>query len=380
MPQYTPPLRDIQFVLHEVLDAQANLAELPQHADVNRELIDQVLEEGGKFCAEVLFPLNRTGDEAGCRYVGDGVVQTPEGFKQAWEKFKDGGWPTLTCDPQFGGQGLPYAIGMPFQEMLNSANQAWAMYPGLTHGAYDCLREHGTPQQKAVYLPEAGVGAMDRHHVPDRGALRHGPGHAAQPCRTPARRQLPDHRHQDLHLLRRTRPGGKHHPPGAGPATGCAGGHQGYLAVHRAQASFPTATAIPASATRIRCARIEEKMGIHGNATCVMDMDGASGWMVAQPNRGLQAMFVMMNAARIGVGLQTLGLMEVAYQNSLAYAKERIAVAQPDRAEAAGQARRPDHRASGCASHAADAEGLHRGQPRLRAVARAAGRSGGVPS
>ena len=322
MPQYTPPLRDIQFVLHEVLDAQANLAELPQHADVNRELIDQVLEEGGKFCAEVLFPLNRTGDEAGCRYVGDGVVQTPEGFKQAWEKFKDGGWPTLTCDPQFGGQGLPYAIGMPFQEMLNSANQAWAMYPGLTHGAYDCLREHGTPQQKAVYLPKLVSGQWT-------GTM----------CLTEA------HCGTDLGMLRsRAEP----QPDGSYRITGTkifisSGEHD--LAeniIHLVLARLPDAPAgtkgislfivpklvpdgdgNPGERNAIRCARIEEKMGIHGNATCVMDMDGASGWMVAQPNRGLQAMFVMMNAARIGVGLQTLGLMEVAYQNSLAYAKER---------------------------------------------------------
>ena len=145
MAQYKPPIRDMQFVLHELLDVESRLAELPSHADTGRELIDQVLEEGGRFCAEVLFPLNRTGDEEGCSYAGDGVVTTPAGFRHAWQEFTKAGWPTLTCEPAYGGQGLPLSAGMAFQEMLNSANQAWAMYPGLTHGAYECLRAHGTP-------------------------------------------------------------------------------------------------------------------------------------------------------------------------------------------------------------------------------------------
>src|SRR5690606_16951428 len=154
MAQYLPPIRDMQFVLHELLEVESRLAELPAHAETGRELIDQVIEEGGKFCSEVLFPLNRTGDEEGCTYEGDGVVRTPTGFKDAWEKFREGGWPTLTCDPEYGGQGLPHAVGMAFQEMMNSANQAWTMYPGLTHGAYECLHAHGTPEQKQVYLPK----------------------------------------------------------------------------------------------------------------------------------------------------------------------------------------------------------------------------------
>ncbi|HRO59473.1 MAG TPA: acyl-CoA dehydrogenase N-terminal domain-containing protein, partial [Burkholderiaceae bacterium] len=126
MPQYNPPIRDMQFVLHELLDVETQLAELPPYAEYGPDLFDQVLEEGGRFCAEVLFPLNRSGDEEGCRHEGDGVVRTPAGFKDAWDKFREAGWPTLTCDPEYGGQGLPYAVGMAFQEMLNSANQAWA--------------------------------------------------------------------------------------------------------------------------------------------------------------------------------------------------------------------------------------------------------------
>ena len=323
MPQYAPPLRDFQFVLHELLDAQSELSKLPRHAEVGRELIDQVLEEGGKFCAEVLFPLNRPGDEEGCRYVGDGVVATPKGFKEAWEQYKQAGWPTLTCDTDLGGQGLPYAVGIPFQEMLNSANQAWTMYPGLTHGAYDCLKEHGTPEQKALYLPKLVSGEWT-------GTM----------CLTEA------HCGTDLGMLRsRAEPQGDGSYRITGTKIFISSGEHDLAEniVHLVLARLPDAPQgtkgislflvpkfVPnddgslGERNGIKCARIEEKMGIHANATCVMDLDGARGWMVSQPNRGLQAMFVMMNAARIGVGMQTLGLMEVAYQNSLAYAKDRL--------------------------------------------------------
>jgi alkylation response protein AidB-like acyl-CoA dehydrogenase len=323
MPQYTPPLRDFQFVLHELLDAQSQLSEIPRHAEINRELIDQVLEEGGKFCADILFPLNRSGDEEGCRHLGDGVVTTPKGFKQAWEQFKQAGWPTLTCDPELGGQGLPYAIGIPFQEMLNSANQAWAMYPGLTHGAYDCLREHGTPEQKALYLPKLVSGEWtgtmcltEAHCGTDLGMLRSRaePQSDGSYLITGTKIFISSGEHDMaeniIHLVLARLPDA---PPGT----------KG-ISLFIVPKFIPAADGSLGERNRITCARIEEKMGIHGNATCVMDLDGARGWMVSQPNRGLQAMFVMMNAARIGVGMQTLGLMEVAYQNSLAYAKDRI--------------------------------------------------------
>jgi alkylation response protein AidB-like acyl-CoA dehydrogenase len=323
MPQYTPPLRDFQFVLHEVLDAQANLAELPAHAEVTRELIDQVLEEGGKFCAEVLFPLNRSGDEEGCHYEGDGVVRTPKGFKEAWEQFKAGGWPTLTCDAEFGGQGLPYAVGMPFQEMMNSANQAWTMYPGLTHGAYDCLRAHGTPEQKATYLPKLVSGEWtgtmcltEAHCGTDLGMLRT----RAEPqsdgsYRISGSKIFISSGEHDLaenivHLVLARLPDAPQGTKG--------------ISLFLVPKFVPDAQGRPGERNGIHCSRLEEKMGIHGNATCAMELDGARGWLVGEPNRGLQAMFVMMNAARIGVGLQTLGLMETAYQNSVAYARERL--------------------------------------------------------
>ena len=154
MPSYTPPLRDMKFVLHELLDVTTVLRELPQHADLDADTIDSILEEGGKFCAEVLFPLNQIGDREGCKYVGDGVVTTPTGFKEAYKQYVEGGWPSLGADPDYGGQGLPHVVSSALNEMENSANQAWSMYPGLSHGAYNALRAFGTPEQKKLFLPK----------------------------------------------------------------------------------------------------------------------------------------------------------------------------------------------------------------------------------
>jgi alkylation response protein AidB-like acyl-CoA dehydrogenase len=323
MAQYIAPVRDMQFVLHELLNTEEHLKQLPAHADTNRELIDQVLEEGGKFCSEVLFPINRSGDEEGCHYEGDGVVRTPKGFKEAWQQFKEAGWPTLTCDPEYGGQGLPAVVGMMFQEMMNSANQAWTMYPGLTHGAYDCLHAHGTPEQKALYLTKLvsgqWMGTMcltEPHCGTDLGMLRTKSEPQADGSFKITGTKIfissgeHDMAENIIHLvLART--------PDAPPGT------KG-ISLYIVPKFVPKADGTLGARNGIKCARIEEKMGIHGNSTCVMNLDGAYGWLVGQPNKGLQAMFVMMNAARIGVGMQSQGLMEVAYQNSAAYAKDRI--------------------------------------------------------
>ena len=153
MAQYTPPLRDMQFVMHEVLHAESVIKQLPPLADNTRELIDQVVEEAGKFCAEVLFPLNQSGDREGCKLDQTShEVKTPSGFKQAYQQFVEAGWPSLSCDPEYGGQGLPHLVQTAFQEMMNSANQAWSMYPGLSHGAYGALHRHGAGEQKSVVL------------------------------------------------------------------------------------------------------------------------------------------------------------------------------------------------------------------------------------
>jgi alkylation response protein AidB-like acyl-CoA dehydrogenase len=324
MPQYTPPLRDMQFVLHELLHAADELARLPRHAEIDVDTINAVLEEGGKFAAEVIFPLNISGDEEGCTLdKTTHEVRAPAGFKEAYARYVEGGWAALGCDPAYGGQGLPVVVNQCFYEMLNSANQAWTMYPGLSHGAYECLTAHGTPEQKTTYLPKLTSGEWT-------GTM----------CLTEP------HCGTDLGLLRtRAEP----QPDGSYRLSGqkifiSAGEHD--LAaniVHLVLARLPDAPAgskgislfaVPkflvnadgslGARNPIFCGALEHKMGIHGNATAQLNLDGALGTLVGQPHKGLAAMFVMMNAARLGVGNQSLGLSEVAYQNAVAYAKDRI--------------------------------------------------------
>ena len=324
MPAYTPPLRDMHFVLHELLHVVEEFKALPAHAEMDADTVNAVLEEGGKFAAEVIFPLNRSGDVQGCRLDRTThEVTAPDGFRQAYAQYVDGGWPALSCDPAYGGQGLPFVVNQCFYEMLNAANQAWTMYPGLSHGAYECLHAHGTPEQKALYLPRLTRGEWT-------GTM----------CLTEP------HCGTDLGLLRT-----KAEPQADGTyrITGqkifiSAGEHD--LApniVHLVLARLPDAPVgskgislfvVPkfkvnadgslGERNPIHCAALEHKMGIHANATCQMVLDGAIGTLVGEPHKGLQAMFVMMNAARLGVGNQSLGLTEVAYQNALAYAKDRV--------------------------------------------------------
>ena len=324
MAQYTPPLRDMQFVLHELLKVTDTFKTLPPHAEVDVDTINAVLEEGGKFASEVLVPLNATGDAQGCALdAATHAVTAPAGFKAAYDQFVEGGWPSLGCDPAYGGQGLPVTLNQCLYEMLNSANQAWTMYPGLTHGAYECLHAHGTPEQQQTYLHKLTSGEWT-------GTM----------CLTES------HCGTDLGLLRT-----KAEPQADGSflITGnkifiSAGDHD--LAaniVHLVLARLPDAPVgskgislfvVPkflvnadgslGARNPIFCGALEHKMGIHGNATCQLNLDGARGWLVGQPHKGLNAMFVMMNAARLGVGMQSLGLTEVAYQNAVAYAKDRI--------------------------------------------------------
>ena len=324
MPTYTPPIRDLQFVMHEVLKVADEYKAMPPHADVDADTINAILEEGGKFAAEVAFPLNRSGDEEGCKLdPKTHEVTTPKGFKEAYHKYVEGGWPALSCDPEYGGQGLPIVVNQAFYEMLNAANQAWTMYAGLTHGAYECVREHGTPQQKQTYLPKLTSGEWT-------GTM----------CLTEP------HCGTDLGLLRT-----KAEPQADGTyrITGnkifISAGEHDFVSniVHLVLARLPDAPkgskgislfVVPkfnvnkdgslGARNGIYCTGLEHKMGIHGNATAQLTLDGAAGTLVGEPNKGLQAMFVMMNAARVGVGMQSLGLTEVAYQNALAYAKERI--------------------------------------------------------
>ncbi|MFM2035543.1 MAG: hypothetical protein RL459_808 [Pseudomonadota bacterium] len=341
MPIYTPPLRDMQFVLHELFKVTDDLQAVPRYADLDSDTINAVLEEAGKFAAEVAFPLNISGDTEGCQLdPTTHAVRTPAGFKAAYQQFVAGGWPALSCDPEFGGQGLPFVVNQCLYEMLNSANQAWTMYPGLTHGAYSALHAHGTEEQKQTYLHNMTSGEWT-------GSM----------CLTEP------HCGTDLGLMRtRAEP----QPDGSYRITGnkifiSAGEHDvAENIIHLVLARLPDAPPgikgvslfiVPkflvqadgslGARNGVYCGGLEHKMGIHGNATCQMVLDGAVGTLVGQPNKGMQGMFVMMNAARLGVGNQSLGLTEVAYQNALAYAKDRIQMRSLSGPKAPAQAADP---------------------------------------
>ena len=327
MPSYNPPLRDMQFLMHEVFKVTDDYQQMTAHAEVDADTINAVLEEAGKFAANVTFPLNISGDAEGCVLNKEThEVTTPKGFKEAYQKYVEGGWPSLSCDTAYGGQGLPFAVNSALYEMLNSANQAWTMYPGLSHGAYEALHVHGTEEQKKLYLPKLTSGEWT-------GTM----------CLTEP------HCGTDLGLLRTKAEPVAGAPEGTYKITGnkifISAGEHDFTdnIVHLVLARLPDAPVgskgislfvVPKFVVKadgslgernpIFCGALEHKMGIHGNATAQINIDGAIGTLVGQPNKGLQAMFVMMNAARLGVGNQSLGLTEVAYQNALAYAKDRL--------------------------------------------------------
>lgn len=321
MPQYTPPVRDTRFVLEHVAGLDRH-ADVPGFANATPDTVDAVLEEGGRFVAEVLFPLNHSGDQEGCTRHEDGRVTTPAGFKEAYRQFVESGWGTLSAPEAFGGQGLPHVVSTAFQEYMISANMAFAMYPGLAHGAIAALVAKGGPEQQATYLPKMIAGEWG------------GTMNLTEPqCGT------------DLGLIRT-----KAEPQGDGSyrITGTkifisAGEHDlTENIIHLVLAKTPGAPdsskgislfVVPkvmvnddgslGERNAVTCGSIEHKMGIHGNATCVMNYDGATGWLVGEEMKGLAAMFIMMNAARLGVGLQGLGVAETAYQNAVQYAKDR---------------------------------------------------------
>ena len=324
MPSYTPPLRDMQFVMHEVLNVVDELKAIPQHAELDADTLNAVLAEGGKFASEVTQPLNLSGDSEGCTLdKTTHEVTTPKGFKDAYAKYVEGGWAALSCDPAYGGQGLPFVANQCFYEMLNGANQAWTMYPGLSHGAYEALHAHGTDEQKKTYLTKLTSGEWT-------GTM----------CLTEP------HCGTDLGLLRtKAEPQGDGSYKITGNKIFISAGEHDMTAniVHLVLARLPDAPKgskgislflVPkflvnadgslGARNPVFCTGLEHKMGIHGNATAQIALDGAVGTLVGEPNKGLQAMFVMMNAARLGVGNQSLGLTEVAYQNALVYAKDRL--------------------------------------------------------
>ncbi|MBV8209168.1 MAG: acyl-CoA dehydrogenase C-terminal domain-containing protein [Burkholderiaceae bacterium] len=327
MPIYKAPLRDHQFVLHEVLGAVEHARGMPAFADVDADTVNQVLEEGARFCSDVLLPLNLRGDEQGCRFdPASHEVKTPEGFRAAFDQFRDGGWQGLTADADYGGQALPHVLQIAFDEMRCAANQAWTMYSGLTQGAYECLHVHGTPQQKQTYLPKLAsaewTGTMcltEAHCGTDLGLLRT----RAEPQTDGSYRitgqkifiSAGEHDLADniVHLVLARLPGAP---------TGVKGISLFVVPKFLPQGDGDSARV--GARNSLYCGGIEHKMGIHANSTCQIVFEAATGWLVGEPNKGLNAMFVMMNGARLAVGVQGLGLTEAAYQNASAYAKERL--------------------------------------------------------
>jgi alkylation response protein AidB-like acyl-CoA dehydrogenase len=314
----------MQFVMHEVFKVTDDFKAMPKHADIDVDTINAVLEEAGKFATDVIFPINISGDTEGCTL--DPVthaVTTPKGFKEAYAQYVAGGWPALSSDPEFGGQGLPLVVNQCFYEMMNSANQAWTMYPGLTHGAYASLHTHGTDEQKQTYLTKMVSGEWtgtmcltEPHCGTDLGLMRT----KAEPQADGTYRitgekifiSAGEHDMADniIHLVLARLPDA---PPGI----------KG-VSLFIVPKFLVNKDGSLGARNTVYCGGLEHKMGIKASATAQIVLDGAIGTMVGQPNKGMQGMFVMMNAARLGVGNQSLGLTEVAYQNALAYAKDRI--------------------------------------------------------
>ena len=317
---YTAPTRDMQFLLHDVL--QVSAADLPGHADLDREFTEAILEAAGQLASDMLVPLNAVGDQQGC-VLENGVVRTPEGFGAAFEAMKEGGWTGLDCDPKYGGQGMPYVMGVATGEIFVSANMAFNMYQGLTHGAYSAIHAHGTDDQKQTYLPKMvscdWTGTMnltEPHCGTDLGMLR-----------TKAEPQddgsylitgqkifisAGDHdlAQNVIHLVLAKAPGGGEGTKG--------------ISLFIVPKFLVNADGSLGERNGVSVGALEHKMGIHGNATAVMNFDGARGWLLGELHKGMRAMFTMMNEARLGVGLQGYAVAEAAYQNAVAYAKDRL--------------------------------------------------------
>jgi len=322
MPAYHAPLNEFRFLLREVLGLPL-LSNLPAYASAGPDLIEAVLAEGAKICEQLLAPLNRVGDQQGCTRHADGSVTTPAGFKQAYKTFVEGGWPSLGCDPEYGGQGMPVVLALAINEMVSSSNMAFGMYPGLTHGVYEALHRHGSDELKRIYLPKLTSGEWtgtmnltEPHCGTDLGLMRTRAEPQSDGSYIISGQKIfisageHDLAENIIHLV----------------LAKIVGGPEGIKGV--SLFVVPKFLVKPDGSLGARngvsCGSIEEKMGIHGNATCVLNYDNAVGYLVGEEHKGMRAMFTMMNEARLGVGLQGLALSEVSYQNAAAYARERL--------------------------------------------------------
>jgi alkylation response protein AidB-like acyl-CoA dehydrogenase len=321
MPIYDPPLRDYRFILHEALKVQEETA-IEGYDELTEDFTGAVLEEAGKIAAEVLAPINQTGDVQGC-HLENGVVRTPDGFREAFALMRDGGWPGMECDPDYGGQGMPTLLNLCVGTMQSAANMAFMMYSGLTHGAYSAIHRHGSDELKAKYLPKLisgdWTGTMnltEPHCGTDLGLLRT----KAEPqddgsYKITGSKIFISAGEHDLaeniiHLV-------------LARITGAPEGTKG-ISLFVVPKVLVNDDGSLGERNGVVCSKIEEKMGIHGNSTCAMEYEGAAGWLVGDEHKGLRAMFTMMNEARLLVGMQGLAVASAAYQNAAAYARERL--------------------------------------------------------
>jgi alkylation response protein AidB-like acyl-CoA dehydrogenase len=324
MPTYKAPLENVRFVLNDVFNF-ADLARLPGYEEATPDTIDAVLEGMGQFCEEILQPLNLSGDKEGCTYE-NGVVRTPKGFKEAYNQYVEGGWMGVTSNPKFGGQGLPHTLGVILEEMVTSANMSFGMYPGLSTGAIRAIEHWGTDELKELYLHKMVSGTWsgtmcltEPHAGTDLGMIRTKAVPAGDGSyKISGTKIFISAGEQDLteniiHLVLAKLPDA---PPGVKGIS--------LFVVPKFLPKEENGDFKPGARNGVMCGSIEHKMGIKASSTCVMNFDDAQGWLIGEPHKGMRAMFTMMNAARMGVAMQGLGIAEVAYQNALSYAKDRI--------------------------------------------------------
>jgi alkylation response protein AidB-like acyl-CoA dehydrogenase len=318
MPTYKAPLRDLQFVLHEVLDSEAHYQSIGAE-EATPDMIDAILSEAGKFCEDVLAPLNKVGDEEGCT-LKDGVVTTPTGFKEAYAQWVENGWPSLSHKEEFGGQGLPESIGAAVNEFVSEANWSWGMYPGLSHGAMNTIELHGTDEQKETYLTKLVSGEWtgtmcltEPHCGSDLGILKSKAEPNADGSYSISGTKIfissgeHDMAENIVHIVLARLPGAPEGTKG--------------ISLFIVPKFLPDGTR-----NDLSCGALEHKMGIHGNATCVMNFDGAKGFLIGPENQGLKCMFTFMNFARLGTAMQGVASAELSFQGALEYAKDRLAM------------------------------------------------------